>query len=268
MGSGADEDTPGRSVRLAGAMRRFEDKAAFVTGAASGIGRATAERLAQEGARLWLADLDAARLEETAKALHQAGARVWSGALDVADADACRRAVQEAAAALGRLDVLCNAAGIGLHRHATDYTPEQWSRVLSVNLSGTFFTSQAAVPHLLETRGNIVNVASSAGLVGIAYSAAYCASKGGVVLLTRALAVEFAHRGLRVNCVCPGGVDTPMTRSIQLPEDARPELLARMSLLPKLARAGEIAAAIAYLASDEARFVNGAALSIDAGQVA
>jgi NAD(P)-dependent dehydrogenase (short-subunit alcohol dehydrogenase family) len=249
-------------------MKRFEGRAALITGAASGIGRATAERLAGEGARVLCTDVNEAGLEETADDIRKAGGQAAARVLDVSDASACDAAVRAAVDELGRLDVLCNVAGIGMYVHATDLTPEQWDRVLAINLSGTFFTCRAAIPHLLETAGNIVNVASSAGLMGIAYSAAYCASKGGVVLLTRSLAVEFAHRGLRVNCVCPGGVDTPLTRAFRPPEGARRQLLARMSLVPKLATPGEIAGSIAYLASDEARFVNGAALSIDGGQVA
>jgi meso-butanediol dehydrogenase/(S,S)-butanediol dehydrogenase/diacetyl reductase len=249
-------------------MQRFEGRGAFVNGAASGIGRAAAQRLAAEGAAVFCTDVDETGVEATAEEIRKTGARAVGARLDVRDAAGCRAAVEQAAAELGRLDALCNVAGVGIYCHAGDLTEEQWNRTLAVNLSGTFFTSQAAVPHLLETRGAIVNVASSAGLVGIAYAAAYCASKGGVVMLTRSMAVEFAHRGLRVNCVCPGGVDTPLTRAFRPPEGARPELLARMSLVPRLATPQEIAASIAYLASDEARNVNGAALSIDGGQVA
>jgi meso-butanediol dehydrogenase/(S,S)-butanediol dehydrogenase/diacetyl reductase len=247
-------------------MKRFAGRAALVTGAASGIGRATALRLASEGARVFATDVNEAGLGETADAIVRSGGLVSTRGCDVSDPDDCAAAVSDAVAGSGRLDVLCNIAGIGIYSHATELPARDWNRVIGVNLSGTFFMCQASIPHLLEAGGNIVNMASSAGLVGIAYASAYCASKGGVVLLTRSLAVEYAHRGLRVNCVCPGGVDTALTRGIRLPEDGARHLLARMSLTKRMAKPDEIAAAVAYLASDEASYVNGEALAIDGGQ--
>jgi NAD(P)-dependent dehydrogenase (short-subunit alcohol dehydrogenase family) len=249
-------------------MQRFDGKAVLVTGAAAGIGRATALRLASEGARVACVDLDLAGARDASDAIRSAGGTASAIACDVSDAAACGEAVAGALRELGRLDALCNIAGIAMQGHATELATEQWERVIGVNLSGTFFMCRAAIPHLLETRGNIVNMASSAGLVGVAYSVGYCASKGGVVLLTRALAVEFALRGLRVNCVCPGGVDTALTRGVRFPADAEPRLLGRMMLATQLAKPEDVAAAIAYLASDDARSVNGASLAIDGGQVA
>ena len=247
---------------------RYAGKTVLVTGAASGIGRAAAERLAAEGARVLCADLNEVAVKEAADAIQKAGGDATAGTCDVSDPEACRSIVADAVAAFGHLDVLCNVAGVGLHEHATRIAVEQWNRVIAVNLSGTFFTCQAAIPHLLETQGNIVNTASSAGIMGVAYTSAYAASKGGVVMLTKELAVEYGRRGLRVNCICPGGVDTPLARGFVPPEDADQHLLQRMQLVPRLAEPSEIAAAFAYLASDEARYVNGAAFSIDGGQVA
>jgi meso-butanediol dehydrogenase/(S,S)-butanediol dehydrogenase/diacetyl reductase len=139
--------------------------------------------------------------------------------------------------------------------------------MIAVNLSGVFFMCQAAMPHLLETKGNIVNMASSAAIVGQVYNTAYCASKGGVNLLTKALAVEFASRGVRVNAVCPGGVNTPLTQNFRVPENPDGALFSRLSsLVQPMAEAGEIAGAVAYLASAEARFITGDSLTIDGGQ--
>jgi meso-butanediol dehydrogenase/(S,S)-butanediol dehydrogenase/diacetyl reductase len=246
-------------------MRRFEDKVALVTGAASGIGRATALRLASEGAAVFCADVAEAGLAETLAQIGAARGRCDSRIVDVADPSAARAAVAAAVARFGGLDVLCNIAGVGSFQNTAEVTAEEWNRVIAINLSGTFFMSQAALPHLLERRGNIVNLASTAGLIGQAYNAAYCASKGGVVLLTKSLGVEFARRGLRVNCLCPGGVDTPFTKAFGVPEGADAELIRRLSLVPALASPADVAAAVAFVASEEGRFINAAAIPIDAG---
>jgi len=248
-------------------MRRFDGKVALVTGAASGIGRATALRLAAEGARVLCADISEDGLRDTVAEITRACGQATAHGCDVSDHRAASATVATAANTYGGLDVLCNIAGTGTFQHSAEVTPEQWNRVLAVNLSGTFFMSQAALPHLLERRGNIVNMASSAGLIGQPYCAAYCASKGGVVQLTKALAVEFARRGLRVNCICPGGVITPLSAGFKPPAGADMELIRRLALVPERADPSEVAAAVAYLASDEARYVNGATLSIDAGMV-
>jgi meso-butanediol dehydrogenase/(S,S)-butanediol dehydrogenase/diacetyl reductase len=247
---------------------RLQGKVALVTGAASGIGRATALRMAGEGAQIFCCDVQEEACEETAEMIRDAGGDAAALVCDVARSGTCDAAVTAVVESAGRLDVLANVAGIGIYRHATDYTDDEWRRVIEINLTGTFFMCRAGIPRLLESKGNIVNVASAAGLVGTPYGAAYSASKGGVVLLTKSLAIEFGRRGLRSNCVCPGGVDTPLLRGYEVPGGVDPDMMARMQFLPTLGRPEEIAALLAYLASDEARYVNGAAIPIDGGQVA
>lgn len=248
-------------------MQRFKDRVALVTGAASGIGRATAMRLAQEGASLLLADLNSAGLEETAAALPQ-GTRCQQATLDVSSAADCAQVVQDTVDHFGRLDVLCNVAGIPLYKHLADISETDWNRIVGINLNGVFFMCQAAMPHLLESQGNIINMSSSAGLEGQAYNSGYCATKGAVLLLSKSLAMEFAGRGVRVNAVCPGAVATPLSAGFELPEGADPNLMQRLFPLLEMSQPDEIAAAIAYLASDEARFVTGVGFPIDGGQTA
>ncbi|MAE95769.1 MAG: short-chain dehydrogenase [Deltaproteobacteria bacterium] len=249
-------------------MNRFEGKVALVTGAASGIGRATALRLASEGAELFLADLDEGGVKETAAEITAQGGRAHPHRLDVRDRAACRAIVAAAVADGGKLDVLCNVAGVLRGAAVDEVTEEEWDLLMSVNLGAVFFLSQAALPHLLATKGNIVNMASAAGLTGQVYTSVYAASKAAVVSLTKSMALEFAKRGVRVNAVCPGGVITPMSRAFQPPEGADLQLFARVIPLIEPAQPEEIASAVAYLASDEARFVTGTAFSIDGGQTA
>jgi meso-butanediol dehydrogenase/(S,S)-butanediol dehydrogenase/diacetyl reductase len=231
---------------------RFEGRVALVTGAASGIGRATAERLALEGATVVGVDRDPGT-----DRVH-----------DVSDPDADRALVEDVVAEHGRLDVLCNVAGVLRFAHAGEHTREDWDRTMAVNLSAPWFLIQAALPHLVESRGNVVNVASAAGLVGQAYTAAYCASKHGLVGLTKSLAVEFASRNVRVNCVCPGQVNTNLLADFAFPEGADQHLLDKLLPLLRGADPEEIAALIAFLASDDGRYVTGAAWPIDGGQTA
>ncbi len=245
---------------------RFQGKAAIVTGAASGIGRATALRLGEEGAHIFACDVDTSGLEDFATEAKGAGIRVDTLALDVSDGEACRDAVAQAVDTCGKLDVLCNIAGISQLDLLENYSDELWNRMIGINLSSVFFLSQAAMPHLIETGGNIVNMASTAGLQGQAYNAIYCAAKHGVVALTKSNAQEFARRGVRVNAVCPGGVLTPLLRATKMPEGADAELFGRMMPLLSLGRPEEIATAVAYLASDDARYITGHTLTLDGGQ--
>jgi meso-butanediol dehydrogenase/(S,S)-butanediol dehydrogenase/diacetyl reductase len=242
---------------------RFEHKVALVTGAGSGMGRAIALRLASEGASVLAVDIDEARLVET-KSL--AAGTVSVRQADLGDPQACVDAVAACVAELGRLDVLGNNAGIYMSHHLADVTVEQYRRVMAVNVDAYFFLSQAAIPHLLEVGGNIVNIASNAGLQGIPYSVPYCTSKGGVVQLTRALAVEFLKTPLRVNAIAPAGTNTNLGAGVRWPSDADPDLLRRLGGFRGRSEPDEVAALFAYLASDEARSVTGAVYTIDNGQ--
>jgi meso-butanediol dehydrogenase/(S,S)-butanediol dehydrogenase/diacetyl reductase len=247
-------------------MRRFEGKSVLITGASSGIGRATAERMAREGAQLFLLDVQAQALEDTAKTVRELGADVETRACDVSDRDAVRASVEAAAHACGRLDALCNIAGILHFDHTHELAHETWRRILSVNLDGTFFMCQAALPHLLATRGNIVNMSSTAALAGHPWTAAYSASKGGVLALTYTLAIEYCRQGLRANAVCPGSVQTPIHSVFKLPAGADRKLLYRIMPPDGIMRGPETAAAtVAFLASDDAAHINGTEIRVDGG---
>jgi len=249
-------------------MNRFEGKVAFVTGAAGGIGRATGVRLASEGASVYLVDVAAEGLEETAKLCEELGAEVVFARCDVSNESEVQSNVQACVDRFGRLDTLCNIAGILLLDHFDKITAEQFRRVLDVNLVGTFMLAQAAMPHLLKTKGSIVNTSSTSALAGMPYGSAYGTSKGGVSALTRTLAVEFGKRGVRCNAVNPGSIKTAMMGSGQLPEDADPQLLMRaMSIGPP--RGPEVVAAtIALLASEDGIHINGEEIRVDGGTLA
>jgi meso-butanediol dehydrogenase/(S,S)-butanediol dehydrogenase/diacetyl reductase len=250
-------------------MTRLAEKTLFVTGAGSGIGRAAALLAASEGAAVGCADIDEPSAAETAQQVEKAGGRARAFPCNVMERDSARAAVEGCAEAFDGLDVVFNVAGTGLLAHTAEVAEADWNRVIGVNLTGTFFVSQAALPHLLaQRRSAIVNVASVAGLNGQAYSAAYCASKFGVVGLTKSMAVEFVKQGLRVNCVCPAGVRTPLIGRFATPEGADPDLMARLGLVPKLTHPEEVAEALVYLASEAARSINGVALAMDFGNSA
>lgn len=249
-------------------MRRFEDRIALLTGAASGIGRATAERLAREGARLFLFDLQEPALAEVAARVRELGAEVETRTGDVSDEVAVEAAVAACVARFGRLDVLCNIAGILRFDHTHELALVDWNRVLAVNLTGTFLFCRAAIPHLIASRGCIVNVSSTAGLAGQPWAAAYAASKGGILALTRNIAVDYVKQGLRANCVCPGGIATPIMGVFRVPEGADPRLVNRVRPPRGNGEPADVAAVIAMLASDDGAHVTGEEIRIDGGTLA
>ena len=228
---------------------RFEGKVALVTGAASGIGKATAARLAEEGAMIAAVDVaDGVEFR-----------------CDVGDEAQVAAMVSAVIAKHDRIDVVCNVAGVLRADHTHELTLADWDRILRINLTGTFLVCRAVIPHLLKTRGVIVNTSSTAALGSHPWMAAYAASKGGILSMTRVIAVEYAKQGLRANCVCPGGVATPLHGQFRLPKGADPDLL--RGAMPPVPYVGpeHAASVIAFLASDDARYINGAEIRADGG---
>lgn len=240
-------------------------KAALVTGAASGLGRATALKLAEAGANLCIVDINADGLAETERLITEKGGKCLSHPADLSDPDASGEAVAAAIARFGRLDALCNVAGIIKMANSDTMPREDWNRTIAINLSAPFFLSQAAIPHLLENEGAIVNVASSAAFIGEAYAAAYCASKAGLVNLTKAMAMEYARKPIRINAVAPGGMMTNIASDMTMPQDAEFDLIKRYSGLRGLVEVDDVADLVTMLASPAGRSYHGACISIDAG---
>ncbi|MDQ1695387.1 MAG: meso-butanediol dehydrogenase / (S,S)-butanediol dehydrogenase / diacetyl reductase [Frankiaceae bacterium] len=245
--------------------QRFAGRAALVTGAAAGIGRAVALRLAAEGAQVLAVDIDAAGLDATRQA---ADGAVVAHVGDVTDHAQCRAAVAAAVAEFGRLDVLGNVAGIARGEHFGAVTESAYRQMMAVNVDGYFFMAQAAIPHLLPAGGVVVNVASNAGLMGQAYTVVYCMTKGAVVQLTRALAMEYLKTPLRVVALAPGGVDTGLTRGYQMPTDVDWDLVMRYTGQRGMSTPEDMANLFAFLASDEARNIHGTVVSSDGGMTA
>lgn len=239
-------------------------KAAVVTGAASGLGRATAQRLAEAGAKLCLVDLNEDGLNETL-ALLGGEVDAFVHPADLSDPAQCRAPVEAGVARFGRLDALCNVAGIILAANAHEMPRAEWDKVIAVNLSAPFLLCQAAIPHLLEANGAIVNVSSSAAFVGEAYAVAYCASKSGLVGMTKALAMEYVHKPIRINAVAPGGMMTNIGNNFRPPEGADFDLIKRYSGMRGLVEVADVANVVAMLASEAGRGFHGACINIDAG---
>ena len=249
-------------------MGRFDGKSVLVTGAAAGIGRATALRLASEGASLLLCDVQDEAANETAELCRAEGSDARPLHCDVSDDGQVTRAVETSVEHFGKLDVLCNVAGILVYGHTDSFAVEDFQRVVDINLTGTFRMCRAALPHLLESSGNIVNTASTAGEKGLCYGAAYSASKGAVLGFTRAIAVEYGDRGVRANCVCPGSILTAMTSSGRFPKDFDMKKLLRQESLKGPDGPEVVASVIAMLASDDGRHINGEQIRMDGGALA
>jgi NAD(P)-dependent dehydrogenase (short-subunit alcohol dehydrogenase family) len=243
----------------------MKGKSALVTGAASGLGKGTALALARAGADVCIVDMNASGLEETAGAVRGLGSKAHVHHTDLSKGGNCRAAVGAAVQAFGRLDALCNVAGILVFTNAHEMAQEDWEKTIAVNLSAPFYLTQAAIPHLLEVDGAVVNVTSSGAIIGEAYLGAYCASKAGLMHLTKALSMEYMHKPIRFNAVAPGGMITNIAANIKMPADVNYDLVKRFSGLRGVVEVDDVAELIAFLASDAARGYHGACISIDKG---
>jgi len=250
----------------------LEGKVAMVTGSASGIGRGVSIRLAEMGAFIAVLDIDETGGRESAAEIEAQGGEAIFLKCDVRSASACRRAVETTVQRSGKIDILCNCAGIAIRKDVIDLSEEEWDLALDVTLKGIYLLSREVVPHMIRSGGgSIINIGSGWSLKGGPRAASYCAAKGGAVNLTRAMAIDHGNRNIRVNCVCPGDVETPMLLSecAQLGEDR--EAFLREAANRPLARVGtpdDIANAVLFLASPMSSWVTGAALVVDGGGLA
>ncbi|GAA1681766.1 3-oxoacyl-ACP reductase [Citricoccus zhacaiensis] len=242
---------------------RFDGKRILVTGGISGIGAATTRRFLEDGARVAVLDIDQERVDEFVSG-ESSGDRLIGVAANVSDSDSAKAAVEQVVEQLGGLDVLINNAGVGGVGKAGDVSDEDWRKVMGVDLDGVFFMARAALPHLLESQGNIVNTASISGLYGDYAMVAYDTAKGAVVNFTRATAVDYGHDGVRVNAVAPGPVRTPILEEALANEEIAATYAERIPL-GRTSEPEEIASAITFLASEDASFITGVILPVDGG---
>jgi NAD(P)-dependent dehydrogenase (short-subunit alcohol dehydrogenase family) len=247
-------------------MGRFDGRVAVVTGAGSGLGGATARQLASEGAPVACFDIAVDAAEKTATEIGEGGGTSRAYRVDVSDPDSVKDAMAGAAKDLGRPQVVVNSAGIGKFSHTHEVPFADWQRIIGVNLTGTFLVCQAALPHLMDGGGCIVNIASNAGIKSQPFSAAYCSSKAGVVHLTRVIADEYLRKGVRANCVAPGGMETPWQEAfMEFPEGVDWKVMRKVISPLGNSQPEEIANVVAFIASDECRYMTGSIVSIDGG---
>jgi NAD(P)-dependent dehydrogenase (short-subunit alcohol dehydrogenase family) len=247
-------------------MKRFEGKNVVITGSASGIGQATAHRIAEEGGTLALVDINAEGLAATKQICEGLGAKVFTYECNVRDGAGVKKVIDQAAEDLGGFDTLIHCAGILRTYHTHEMTFEQWHEIIDINLNGTFYVNQAALPHLLKNRfSSLVNCSSTSALGSHPWMSAYAASKGGILSMTRALYQEYVKQGLRANCVIPGGIVTALHGEFRAPEGADMDLLKGAMPFVGMAKPKHAASVIAFLASDDARYINGTEIRADGG---
>jgi NAD(P)-dependent dehydrogenase (short-subunit alcohol dehydrogenase family) len=246
----------------------FDGKSVLISGGARGLGRATALRFAAQGAQLTLIDVDAEGLEEVAGQAAKAGAKVQTITADISSRQACFDAVERAVAAYGKLNVLCNIAAVLRFHAVTDVTEADWQKLLAVNVSGAFFLSQAAIPHLLKSHGNIVNTASQGAHLGCAFIVPYSITKAAVLHMTKSMAMEYIKTPVRINAVSPGTMKTRIGEGLSWPDAIDTELTQRYSGIRPASEAEDVADVILFVASDMARAIHGACVNADQGVTA
>ncbi len=246
-------------------MQRFTDKVILVTGAASGIGRAAAERLAIEGGSVFCTDINQLAVDELVKGIGDKGGIATAYAFDISNEEQVNACVQACIDHYGKLDAVVNMAGILSFDSTHELALSKWQRVIDINLTGTFLLCKAVLPHLIATQGSITNAASTAALSGLPSGAVYSATKGGVLAMTRSIAVEYAKRGVRANCVCPGDISTNMTDGIDFPKDFDFDLIGRISSLTGPRSPEVVAGLIAMLASEDGIHITGEDIRVDGG---